>query len=625
VAIGTSLADTLWRLALTRAATVALTAGVWLAVLIGAATATANSRARQTCAPQTLNNSALLPGSVTVSPLPGSRDAPPQTQISFVGAAPSALRVTRVVASRTGVHRGRLLPYSQGDGASFVPARAFAEGERVTVHATLRRAGRRIVMIDQFATERRDRISTTPEAMQPVGQVGVQNFVSRPDLHPPAVTVSASSEALAPGEVFLAPYSGPGQAGPMILDPAGNLVWFKPLPANTSATNFQVQEYLGQRALTWWQGNVSVHGFGLGQGVIADASYREIARVSAGNGYQADLHEFQLTPQGTALITAYDAQLCSASAAGGPADAGVTDGVLQEIDVKTGLVRFQWTSFDHVALADSIELARKSTRDWPFDYFHINSIDVEPDGSLLVSARNTWAAYDIDRRSGRVVWQLGGKHSTFALGPGAATAWQHDARVIANGTISIFDNGAGPAVHQQSRGVVVSLNPQQRTATLLSQFMRPAAIVSQSQGNLQQLPNGDWFIGWGQVSDVSEFSPGGQLLFDAHLPGHVQSYRAFRLRWEGAPTQPPEFAVQREASGSTVLYASWNGATRVASWTVLAGASAASLEPVARAPRSGFETAIALPAQSAGPLVTVRALDASGAVLGTAAATTLPA
>jgi hypothetical protein len=405
----------------------------------------------------------------------------------------------------------------------------------------------------------------------------------------------------------------------MILDAAGNLVWFKRLPANTSATNFQVQQYRGRPALTWWQGDITTHGFGLGQGVIADSSYTELARVGAGNGYQADLHEFELTPRGTALITAYDTQLCDVSAIGGPADGAVTDGVMQEIDIATGLVRFQWTSLDHVALADSWELARKATLEWPFDYFHINSIDVAPDGTLLVSARNTWTTYAIDPHTGQIVWQLGGKHSSFTLAPGAATAFQHDARLRRDGTISIFDNGAAPRVHRQSRGVVVSVNAGQKTAALVTQFIRPVPILTESQGNLQQLPNGDWLIGWGQVSDVSEFSPAGELLFDAHMPGHVQSYRAFRLPWQGTPAQPPDFAVQHEASGARVVFASWNGATGVTGWRVLAGPNARSMHGLAEAPRSGFETAITLPVQASGPFVTVQALDASGSVIGTAA------
>jgi hypothetical protein len=520
------------------------------------------------------------------------------------------------VGSRSGAHRGRMEAYSQGDGASFVAAKPFLEGERVTVRATLLRGASRVGLVDQFAIGFGDAVSKTPEAAQPVGSAGVQGFVSRPDLLPPALTVTAQSSGSAAGDVFVAPYSGPGQSGPMILDPGGSMIWFKQLPPHISAANLQVQQYAGEPVLTWWQGTITGHGFGLGEDVIANSAYGEIVHLHAGNGLRSDLHEFQLTPRATALITAYSPQLCNLAQAGGRSYAAVTDGVLQEVDVNTGLVRFQWTSLDHVALGDSYEQARNGTTEWPFDFFHINSINDDQDGSLLVSARNTWAVYDIEPRSGQVEWQLGGKRSSFAIGAGASTAWQHDSRLQPNGTISIFDNGASPRVHPQSRGVVVSVNAQQKAASLVAQFERPAPIVAESQGNLQALSNGDWFVGWGQVADFSEFNSAGQLLFDAHFPTHVQSYRAFRFPWQGAPAQPPQFALSADAFHT--VYASWNGATSVASWRVLAGPSASTLQPVAQAPRSGFETAISPPLGTSG-VITVQALSASGAVIGTAA------
>jgi Arylsulfotransferase (ASST) len=573
-----------------------------------------------TCTPARLNNSALLAGAVTASPMPGSRDASPHTQISFVGAPAAQLRVTSVVGSRSGAHRGRLEPYSQGDGASFVPAKPFVEGERVTVRASLRRGASSVGLLDRFAIGNADAVSKTPEAARPVGSAGVQSFVSRPDLQPPAVTVTAQSSAVATGDMFVAPYSGPGQNGPMILEPSGAMIWFKPLPPHVSATNLQVQQWGGQPVLTWWQGTITGHGFGLGEDVIANSAYTEIAHVHAGNGLRSDLHEFELSPRATALITAYEPELCNLAAAGGSSNAAATDGVLQEIDVNTGLVRFQWTSLDHVALSDSYEQARKASTEWPFDFFHINSINRDQDGSLLVSARNTWAAYDIDARSGQIEWQLGGKRSSFAMGAGATTAWQHDSRMQPNGTISMFDNGASPRVHGQSRGVVVSVNAQNKAASLAAQFERPVPIVAESQGNLQALANGDWFAGWGQVADFSEFSATGQLLFDAHFPTHVQSYRAFRFAWQGTPAEPPQFVVSKGSFDT--LYASWNGATSVASWRVLTGPSGGTLQPVAQALRSGFETALALPLGTNG-VITVQALDANGAVIGTAAPQTL--
>src|SRR5205807_2439323 len=164
-------------------------------------------------------------------------------------------------------------------------------------------------------------------------------------------------------------------------------------------------------------------------------------------------------------------------------------------------------------------------------------IDEEQDGSLLVSARNTWTIYRIDPRTGQVGWRLGGKHSSFKLAAGAATAWQHDPRLLPDGSISIFDNGSSPTVHKQSRGVVLAPGPGGAIA-LRGQLTHPSPILTESQGNMQALGNGDWFVGWGQVAYFSEFSPAGQLLFDAHFPAHVESYRGFRFAWDAQPAQP---------------------------------------------------------------------------------------
>jgi hypothetical protein len=405
----------------------------------------------------------------------------------------------------------------------------------------------------------------------------------------------------------------------MILAEDGSLVWFQPLsPAGTRASDFRVQQYEGKPALTWWQDPLTAGGQTTAGEVIMDSSYRQLAVVRAGNGYQPDLHEFQITPQGTAMITVYDAIDCDLSRVGGPRDAAVADTLFQQLDLKTGLVMYEWHSLDHVPLSDSYASARRSSRTTPFDFFHINSVDVRSDGDLLVDARNTWAAYDVDPHSGRVRWQLGGRRSSFAMGPGTRTAWQHDAREQPDGTITLFDNGATPAVHPQSRAIDVTLDAARKTATLVRSDVHPGnALVAGSQGNLQALAGGAWMVGWGEVPDVSEFAAGGQLLFDAHLPATYESYRAYRLAWSADPTEPPAIAAVRSPAGrGATVYVSWNGATGVASWRVLAGSSPNSLTPAGQAPRRGFESAVPLPSAAAGSYVQAQAVDASGAVIG---------
>ncbi len=595
-------------------------AGVLGACLLLGPLASGAAAAAPACAPSTLDVSAALAGgAVTVSPAPESLDASHATQISFLGVPAAEIADVSVVGSRSGPHAGRLEPYSQGDGASFVPSSPFTQGEVVTVSASLLRNGGATPFSWHFTVAEVDSVSrsleTPPPPPPPPNPSEFQHFVSRPELQPPTVTVTAASGSHAPGDLFLAPYAGPGQYGPMILDSSGRLVWFKTIPNGARAADLRVQEYGGQPVLTWWQDPLDAAGQRDAGIVIANSSYRDVAIVRAGNGYQPDLHAFEITPQGTALFTVYDAIRCNLSAYGGPADGAVADTLFQEIDLKTGLVRFEWHALDHVALSDSYQtLASAGTALSPWDYFHINVISQYGD-DLLVDSRNTWAAYEVNAASGQIVWRLGGKQSSFAMGPGATPAWQHDAREEPDGTISFFDNGGTPKVHPQSRGIVLALNQQTMTASLVSSFVGPTPLLAASQGDLQPLSNGNWMVGWGQEPWFSEFSPTGQLLLNARLPAAYYSYTVLKFPWSATPTQPPQLALRATSRGGVLAYMSWNGATAVARWQLLDGAHAGALTPVASAARSGFETTIALPA--AVPYIAARALGAQGEVLGT--------
>lgn len=603
-----------------------LLAGVF--VLLGSACSHARATAATTapgCIPRTLNVSrAVAGGALSVSPAPDSADASYLAQISLLGVPAADIQHLVVLGSRSGAHSGRLAAYTQGDGASFLPSKPFAQGEIVTVRGALRRgAGSAIPFAWRFTVAEVDSVSrsleTPPPPPPPAKASELQHFVSRSDLRPPTVTVTtagASASVGSPGDIFLAPYAGPGQYGPMILNGAGDLVWFKAIPHGSRAADLRVQAYEGRPVLTWWQDPLLAASRRDAGVVIADSSYNDIAIVRAGNGYQPDLHAFEITPKGTALFTVYDAIRCNLSAYGGPADGAVADTLFQEIDLRTGLVRSEWHALDHVALTDSyMPVGRGGTPVSPWDYFHINAVS-EHGSDLLVDSRNTWAAYYVDARTGQIVWRLGGKHSTFAMAPGAAPAWQHDAREEPGGTISFFDNGGTPKVHSQSRVTVFTLNAQTKTATLVASFVHSApALLAASQGDFQPLPGGDWFVGWGQEPFFSEYSPAGRLLFDAHLPALYQSYTALKFPWTGTPTQRPSLAVRAGPHGGLVAYVSWNGATTVAQWRLLAGASSHMLAPVAAAPHRGFETALAL--SSASPrYLAVQALDASGRVLG---------
>jgi hypothetical protein len=460
---------------------------------------------------------------------------------------------------------------------------------------------------------RRIRVLASPERPR-----GAWTFRSRPDLSPPAVDVTTKAQHTAPGYIFVASKNGPeedgpGQDGAMIVDNHGQPVWFRPLQNEDKDTfDFKVQRYWGQPVLTWWEG---VHtGFGQGEYVIADSSYREVTRVHAGNGYRGDHHEFLITPQNTALLTIYGWVGADLSSVGGSKDGVVMDGIVQEVGIETGEVLFEWHSLDHVAFDESDAKPPKNGG-WPFDYFHINSIDVDQDGNLLISARRTSTVYKIDRKSGEIIWRLGGKKSDFEMGPGTRTRYQHDARRQPDGTITIFDNG-GVKTEKQSYGLVLELDENKMTATLVRTYAHPNGQVAGTQGSMQVLPNGNVFIGWGSDTIFSEFSGDGDLLFNASFPPEVESYRAFRFPWSGQPSDVPAVVAEPSPDDKVTVYASWNGATEVTTWQVLTGPGPDRLRPVGAAvPRDGFETAILV--HTTDPYVGVQARGRSGRVLGT--------
>jgi Arylsulfotransferase (ASST) len=400
-----------------------------------------------------------------------------------------------------------------------------------------------------------------------------------------------------PGYIFVAPKGeAAAQPGPMILDNRGQLVWFRPLDTR-GVTDLRVQRYQGQPVLTWWRQRPTETGVDPWY-TIADTSYRTIAIVRPRGDVIADIHEFLLTSHGTALMTTVrrvtvDGRL-------------VIDGGVQELDLRTNRVLFNWHSVDHVALPESY--SKPPRPNVAYDFFHVNSIAVDKDGNLLVSARNTHAVYKLDRHTGRVMWRLGGKRSNFALGRGARFAWQHDARRMPNGLIRIFDNGAAPRWHPQSRVIYLHLSLETKRAQLVGVVVHRPPLVAINQGNAQALPGGHLFIGWGHSPFVTEYDAHGRVVIDLRLAGPLNSYRAFRYQWVGRPTGRPSGAVYRGR-----IYASWNGATEIARWQLLAGTRITSMRAVRSVRSQGFETSVPAPRHA---WIAMRALNSRGRILG---------
>ena len=341
-----------------------------------------------------------------------------------------------------------------------------------------------------FTIAHQDAVSQTQFPINPGDPRAIQHYSTAPSLTPSTVSITTPAKAGAsPGDLFQAPYQGKGSPGPMISEQNGSLVWFHPVPKDDSATNFQVQQYEGKSVLTWWQGRILEVGFGQGEDVIYNTSYQHVATIYAGNGYHADLHVIKITPQGTAWIDVFDPIHMNLSSAGGESNGVLTDSVVEEIDIKTGLVMWEWHALGHISLSESNNPAPKAS--YPWDYVHINSISPGPEsgsgagadqpGQVLLSSRNTWTLYDVDMHTGSIDWRLGGSHSSFKQGAGTRFYWQHDSEWQPGGLISVFDNGSDPPKEKQSRGLLLDPNTSSRTVTLAKQFTNPIENTARLQ------------------------------------------------------------------------------------------------------------------------------------------------
>ncbi len=584
---------------------------------LSSSSTTASGGVSPPCLPAASERTAALPGtSVDVSPAPETGTANPHTQISFLGTNVANIRAVSVAGSESGRHHGQLLGYRQGDGGSFVPDKPFVTGERVSVSAVVggrgqeRRVGFGFRVDTPYPT---GAVSEFPNP--PAAPADYESFYTLPGIQAPIMTITVPDHDPTAGDILTTNGPGPGQYGPLIYTPQGRLVWFDRLTGGEAAADLSEQTYAGQRDLTWWKGHVLSLGFGQGEDIVMDSHYQTVRRISGGNGLKADLHDFQIVPDDIAYITAYNPIRCDLRSVKGARNGAIVDTAIQEIDMSTDLVRWEWHSLDHIGASESeVETPADAT---PWDYFHLNSIDPEPDGDLLISARSTWAGYQLEGRTGKVLWRLGGNKSSFAMGPGTRMAWQHDGRVLPNGEVTFFDDGANPPIHRQSRAVRIKLDLKTRRAHLVVAYThRAPPLLAASQGNTQTLADGNTLVGFGGVPAISEFAKDGSLLFDAHQPLDMSFYRAFRFSWSGRPLSPPAVLASANNTGEeTIVHASWNGATAVSSWRVLAGRHRGSLTTQTTIVATAFESSTTLPQRY--DYVAVQALDSAGHLLGT--------
>jgi hypothetical protein len=462
--------------------------------------------------------------------------------------------------------------------------------------------------------------ASVAQAARPIGayvRTGASRFVSAPKLAPPKLKrIKRGKGKLAPGYFLIdnfknlgitkngKPAPMVGQGGPVIYDSRLRPVWVHGVPDNKYSLNFRSQTYNGKPALSWWEGNLTPTGDVItGEDFVVNQQYKIVAKLVGKDGWTLSQHEFVVTDGHFAFVTAYKNVKMNLSPYGGAAKGMVTDCAVQEYDLNTGKLVYNWDALQHVPLSEAqtkpVPASDKDATKIPWDAYHLNAVQTLPNNEFLASLRSESAAYLVDRSDSHTVWTLGGKHSTFAFGPKATFHWQHDVQLHSDGTVSVFDNEccafSGTKFLPPSgstRALVLRLDTAARAATFLAQYSLKH-VTAGSQGNTQLLPNGNVMVGFGQQPYFVEYSKSGKILLEARMPDPDSSYRAFVDRWTGKPSTSPSGAALNSGKAATV-YASWNGSTNVASWRVLAGHDSGHLKAVATKGRSGFETKIPL-------------------------------
>jgi arylsulfotransferase ASST len=495
---------------------------------------------------------------------------------------------------------------------------------------------------------------TSARAAAPIGAFttkGTYSYVSAPNLHPPKIPTDAPTVAnrLAPGFFMISVFKNfamkvpmIGRGGPLMLDSKLKPVWSFPTPLNVYSLNFRTQTYNGKPALSWWEGTVSPLFEFTGTDYVVDQHYRQIAKLTGADGWSISPHEFVINGN-VAWVTANKDVQVDLTPEGGLPNGILTDSAVQEYDLKTGKLLYSFDAYNPGG-TPNVPLSESQTHPAPvlvmghvipWDAYHVNAVSLVGNNEFVTSFRSTWGIYLVNFKTNTIVWTLGTQHNnSFTFGPNAQFEWQHDPTILPNNEISLFDDaccniiqGMPAPPNGPSRGLVLKLDTSAHTANVAGQYLQTASqsphggLDTSSQGSTQVLPNGNVVVGYGGQPWFSEYSKSGQLLLDARLPDPDTSYRAYVEPWIGTPFFPPSGAA-RKAKGKTTIYASWDGATQVVSWTVLAGPNAKHLTNVATHTKSDFETSIRL--AHSYKVYKLQALDSKGHVLGTSRAFSVP-
>ncbi len=511
-------------------------------------------------------------GYLYLSPVPGASYVSEQTRyilVRFEQVTPAQVTnlltdFITVSATHSGHHFGATRVASDGRTVIFTISADFTTNELVTVTLNPQvepgAMGQVAPYQYQFMTDapmpgslplvRRalQPLATTPHA---AAQSGLRRNSSQNSLGPPAaptavrlsngisvpsdfpqvvVTVNTNPS---PGYLFLE--NGLDGAPPytMMLDNNGLAVWYR----RGRMYDFKIQK---NGLITWCLSDVT--GF-----PAFDRNFNYLRTYLTTNGYLTDGHELKVQPDGTYFMIGFRTNTVDMGQYFlGGTPSSVRETVMQEFTTAGDLI-LQWRAWDNYDIRDE-----NGNTDFP----HMNGIDIDEDGNIVVSARHLSEITKINRDSGEVMWRLGGPHRTFTFvnDPFNGTSMQHNISVLGNGHYMVFDNG-NYHYPQVSRAVEYQLDLSNLTAALVWQFRDNPDKYADYLGSAQRLPSGDTLINFvlAQYPKAIEVDPHGVKHFELSLVPGADAYRAFRLPWNGV-VAAPYLIVEPQADNITLVF-----------------------------------------------------------------------
>ena len=360
------------------------------------------------------------------------------------------------------------------------------------------------------------------------GQAGIMpNGVSVPSDFPHVnITVNSNPD---PDYIFINNIGGRNYN--IIFDNTGSPVWYQ--KTSEDRRDMKVQP---NGVLTMMARNSGNRFIGL------NTNYEQIAAYVGVNGYTADEHELIVQRDGTYFMVVIAPCIVDMSryVIGGKTNALVYESAVQEFTAEGELI-FQWRSWDHYDIRD---VRLDNIKDSLFHFCHMNAVDIDTDGNMLVSCRHLSEVTKVDLDSGEVIWRLGGMHGDFTFVNDLLNGFenQHTIRTVGTNDYILFDNG-DLHVPRVSRAVEYELNLNERTATMVWQYppTPTTSLYSLYMGNVQRLGNGNTLINWAVpgLPKLTEVRPDGTKAFELNwVAGGYQTYRTWRCPWNGMALKP---------------------------------------------------------------------------------------